>query len=281
MQNKAVNSAMPLSQRPVDAPAANPSSDHPQTTVGAPLTADLVRSRLRGQSPSDVQTHWVDVEGVRWPVTQALSVASGEPKIRSNQSRRILKRLGFKTGSIKADQEYPATAFSSETSPISPLFDGAMLVPVDSAHISLRYTWQRAGAVVLDGNGFPLFPSLPPDPGLYRFDFGFLDGHQVVYIGEGKSIANRALQYRKAKFDRERPLTSRRLHRAMVDHIVSGQTIEMSIVLVAHFADGSCVNFYQKSGRLMVESTAVVLAQLDPTIRVLNVDQDLRDSPSS
>jgi hypothetical protein len=69
--------------------------------------------------------------------------------------------------------------------------------------------------------------------------------------------------------------TSRRLHRAMVEHLQTGGEIEMSVVLAAHFADGSIVNFGQKSGRLLVESGAVVLAQMDPVVRVMNVDRDL------
>ncbi|WP_166791541.1 hypothetical protein [Cryobacterium sp. Hh38] len=53
----------------------------------------------------------------------------------------------------------------------------------------------------------------------------------------------------------------------MVEQLQAGGEIEMSVVLAVHFADGSIVNFGQKSGRLLVESGAVVLA--------MNVDRGL------
>lgn len=141
--------------------------------------------------------------------------------------------------------------------------------------MALNYTWLRAGVVVLDVSGLPLFPPLPLGPGLYRFDFGLDDdGRRAVYIGEGKSIAKRAVQYRNANDDRKRALTSRRLRRAVVDHLATGQKIEMSVIVAAHVANGSTITFGQKSGRLLVESAAVVLAQLDTTVCVLNVDHD-------
>ncbi|MFC5930365.1 hypothetical protein D6T64_16045 [Cryobacterium melibiosiphilum] len=61
----------------------------------------------------------------------------------------------------------------------------------------------------------------------------------------------------------------------MVEHLQAGREIEMSVVLAAHFADVSIVNFVLKSGRPLVESGAVVLAQLDPVVRVMNVGRGL------
>ena len=240
-----------------------------------PITAALLRSRLADQAPSIVQKHWVEVDGVRWPVTQALAIATGEPSVKSNRARRELQRLGFLVG-----QDAPPTPGTQITprrpkAPV-PAFDQKELKAQDSAELSFRYTWLRAGSITLDANSHPSFPPLPSLPGLYRFDFGIdQNGLTVVYIGEGKSVADRAMQYRNAKVDRKRALTSRRLHRAMVEQLQAGGAIEMSVVLVAHFADGSVVNLRQKSGRLLAESGAVVLAQLDPSARVMNVDRNL------
>ena len=41
--------------------------------------------------------------------------------------------------------------------------------------------------------------------------------------------------------DRKRVLASRQLHRAMVEHLQADRPIEMSVILAAHFADGSVV----------------------------------------
>jgi hypothetical protein len=151
--------------------------------------------------------------------------------------------------------------------------DPATLEPLDSANLAVSYKWLGAGLVTLDGAGYPSFPPLPAGPGLYRFDFGIdEEGRRVIYVGEGKSISGRARQYRNAKVDRKRALTSRRIHRAMVDHLVAGRQIAMSVVVTAGFADGSSVDFGKKSGRLLIESAAVVMAQLDGSVRLLNVD---------
>jgi hypothetical protein len=41
------------------------------------LDAEAVRSALRGGAPDDVRTHWVDVDGTRWPPKQVLALATG------------------------------------------------------------------------------------------------------------------------------------------------------------------------------------------------------------
>jgi hypothetical protein len=242
---------------------------------GLLITAALVRASLAGNIASVVQKHWVEVDGTRWPVTQAFALATGKPSVKSNRARRELQRLGFLVG--QDAQPNPGTWIAPQPSkPAAPAFDQNTLEAQDSSELTFRYTWQCVGSIVLDEKGYPSFPSLPSAPGIYRFDFGIDgDGLRVVYIGEGKNVANRAIQYRNAKVDRKRALTSRRLHRAMVQHLQAGGEIEMSMVLAAHFADGSVVNFGQKSGRLLVESGAVVLAQLDPVVRAMNVDRDL------
>lgn len=61
----------------------------------------------------------------------------------------------------------------------------------------------------------------------------------------------------------------------MVEHLQADRPIEMSVILAAHFADRSFVVLGQKSGRLLVESGAVVLAQLDPSVRVMNTDRNI------
>lgn len=63
------------------------------------LEPDDVRSALRGGAPDDVREHWVEIDGVRWPPKQALSLATGidRTEFTSHMALRQLQRLGFPT----------------------------------------------------------------------------------------------------------------------------------------------------------------------------------------
>jgi hypothetical protein len=65
------------------------------------VDAEAVRSALRAGAPDDVRQHWVDVDGVRWPPKQALSLATGidRREFTSHLALRQLQRLGFPTSS--------------------------------------------------------------------------------------------------------------------------------------------------------------------------------------
>ena len=64
------------------------------------LTPELVRSRLVGHTPEDVREYWVEIDGVRWPVKQVISVATGvgRQRFQSQAARRWLRNLGFAVG---------------------------------------------------------------------------------------------------------------------------------------------------------------------------------------
>jgi len=64
------------------------------------LTPELVRSRLGGHTPEDVREYWVEIDGVRWPVKQVISVATGvaRQRFQSQAARRWLRNLGFAIG---------------------------------------------------------------------------------------------------------------------------------------------------------------------------------------
>lgn len=70
------------------------------------LSRELVASRLRELTPKEITTYWVEVEGVRWPVKQALSIALDvDPNgFQSWDARRHLGTLGFKLGSAEAEE---------------------------------------------------------------------------------------------------------------------------------------------------------------------------------
>ena len=71
------------------------------------LSRRQVIDALEGHTPSHVVTYWVEVEGVRWPVKQAFSIALGlEPaRFQSWDARRHLRALGFTMGSSAADRD--------------------------------------------------------------------------------------------------------------------------------------------------------------------------------
>ncbi|QYF74872.1 hypothetical protein [Cryobacterium sp. PAMC25264] len=139
----------------------------------------------------------------------------------------------------------------------------------------MSLTWRLAGAVAVDSAGYPTFPILPDCPGIYRFDFGIESGHRTLYIGEAKNLSKRTGQYRAAKRDRSHALTSRRLHLRMIEHLLGGGTITMAVTTEVTLGDGSSANLNRKSGRLLGESAAAVLAHREPEILLLNKDDEL------
>ena len=64
------------------------------------LTANDVRRRLQQHYPESVDQYWVDVDGVRWPVKQVMALATGlaRTSFQSQNSRRLLAKLGFTVG---------------------------------------------------------------------------------------------------------------------------------------------------------------------------------------
>lgn len=66
------------------------------------LDAARVRRQLTGRSPEAIRTHWVEIDGVRWPPKQVLALATGIPRTSfiSHAAIRGLRRLGFTTSQL-------------------------------------------------------------------------------------------------------------------------------------------------------------------------------------
>lgn len=66
------------------------------------LDASDVLSRVAGQSPESIQTHWVEVQGRKWPPKQLLELVASLPRDRfiSHGAIRIFRRLGFRTSEL-------------------------------------------------------------------------------------------------------------------------------------------------------------------------------------
>ncbi len=82
------------------------------------LDADEVVARLAAAIPAPLHTHWVEVDGRRWPPKQALRLALGtdEPFI-SHFALRVFRRLGFATSPLPSESgraEVPAPAGISD-----------------------------------------------------------------------------------------------------------------------------------------------------------------------
>ena len=65
------------------------------------VTQQTVRTSIARHTPESVYRYWVDIDGVRWPVKQVISLATGvadRQRFQSQQSRRWLEKMGFATG---------------------------------------------------------------------------------------------------------------------------------------------------------------------------------------
>jgi hypothetical protein len=63
------------------------------------LDIEIIRRAVHGHAPERVRTHWVDVDGVRWPPKQVLALATGLDRdgFTSHRALGVLGRLGLTT----------------------------------------------------------------------------------------------------------------------------------------------------------------------------------------
>lgn len=93
------------------------------------LDAQTVLARVPAAPPDPIRTHWVEVEGRRWPPKQAFRVATGitdEPFI-SHFALRLFQKLGFLTSPIPGDVLPP------ESTPMKGEFPETALTPNQAA----------------------------------------------------------------------------------------------------------------------------------------------------
>ena len=244
------------------------------------LTATEVSARLRRHTPNRIFEYSVEIDGRKWPVKQAFGLAAGLPHsdFTSQVARRQLRRLGYQTDPVPSDR----IATPAPSARLSRTFDASRLMSAGSVSATTSFTWLNAGRIVLDGDGWPIFPPLPQEPGLYRFTFVSTPiGRGTVYIGESVSLARRSRDYRNAKSDRSSQRTSRRIHKELVRHLSLGGEVHFSIATdVILGIDGDPVDLRRKSARRLAENAAVLLAQLDGGDDVLNIDADVATAQS-
>lgn len=240
------------------------------------LTPALVRSRLVGHVPEEVRQYWVEVDGVRWPVKQVISLATSAKRTRfqSQASRRWLQNLDFTVGTGPSAMEAGSVPRPAGTRGAP--FDESQLEELEALDVRVAFSWLRAGPIALDDAGLPRFPGLPRVPGLCRYDFGIdATGIRTLYIGESAELARRASNYRNAKTDRFRQRTSRRIHKEVVGHLSAGGSIEFAIATSIRWGDDVEFDLRLKSARRLAENAAVLLAQSQQGFRVLNIDAEV------
>lgn len=86
------------------------------------LSADDVRTRLAQRRPDPIDQYWVEIDDIRWPVKQVMALATGLGKsdFQSQNSRRLLAKLGFTIGKGNAPLS-PEAGTSSTARRASPL----------------------------------------------------------------------------------------------------------------------------------------------------------------
>lgn len=85
------------------------------------LDRRLIAAHLRDRVPEQVLKHWVDVDGTRFPVKQALEAGSGIARKRftSQTARSLLARLGFATGPSQVSRpSTPGPALRARLAPL-------------------------------------------------------------------------------------------------------------------------------------------------------------------
>lgn len=84
------------------------------------LSAGEVRARLAQHRPDPIDQYWVEIDDVRWPVKQVMVLATGLGKgdFQSQNSRRLLAKLGFTIGEGNAALAPPTgSTTKSRTNP--------------------------------------------------------------------------------------------------------------------------------------------------------------------
>jgi len=81
------------------------------------LDVETVTSRLRGRAPDPIQTHWVEVEGIRFPVKQALEAVLGISRttFTSQVARLQWARFGFPTSALTHSASAPTSRPAAES----------------------------------------------------------------------------------------------------------------------------------------------------------------------
>ena len=136
--------------------------------------------------------------------------------------------------------------------------------------ISLAFRWEPVGSLSIDQAG-KLFPQAPSAPGVYRFEID--DDEALVYFGEAAALQQRFRQYRNPGRTQQ---TNLRMEDLLGEILRAGGQCEVSLARVISFSTGepaAQLDLRLKAARVLIESTAIVLARGRGGRAVLNLDK--------
>ena len=141
---------------------------------------------------------------------------------------------------------------------------------VNDESVALRFCWHTIGEVGLDAEGKLAFPRAPAGPGVYRLE---VDGPEPsVYVGEANDLRRRFSHYRNPGPSQ---WANQRLRSLLTPVMADGGRCRLSVAAEIAFGVRSQLaelDLRLKAARLLVESSAIVLARHDGRRTVLNLD---------
>lgn len=138
-------------------------------------------------------------------------------------------------------------------------------------HVTVSFEWSDAGAVTLDSDGKPSFPSLPRVPGIYKLMLAEPEGTTAVYIGETDDLKRRSGNYRNPGPSQR---TSLRINALLKAQLAAGTKITMAIATKAMLEINGVtgdLDLTRKASRLLAENAALVKATLAGVDRIENL----------
>jgi hypothetical protein len=136
--------------------------------------------------------------------------------------------------------------------------------------LSLAFRWEPIGAVSVDEIGKPVFPRADSAQGVYRFEID--SDEALVYFGEAADVYRRFGHYRSP--DRSEK-TNVRIRDLLCRALNAGGQAEVALASVISFdasEPNAQLDLRLKAARVMIESTAIVLARSRGERVVLNLD---------
>jgi hypothetical protein len=89
----------------------------------------------------------------------------------------------------------------------------------------VEFDWDQVGAITIDHEGKVAFPSLPTEPGVYRFRLTEA-GPTTVYIGESVELRRRMAHYRNPGPTQP---TNQRMNTRLREHLAANGRAELAI----------------------------------------------------
>jgi len=186
-------------------------------------------------------------------------------------------RIGQAVAQAEPPRQLLPPATSPPVVPRSPRvgIDPNSLPVVGGLAVEVVASWREVGLIAFDGAGDLVFPKLPSQPGIYRMTLRGVPGQDqdAIYIGETDDLQRRTQHYRSPGPTQE---TNIRLNAVLKKQIQSGGQARLSIIVEARLAPASGqpslkLDLARKAARLLVESSALVLAQIEGGVRIENL----------